>query len=104
MSASADRKGGGVAAPSRIFVIAFTALRIFTGLVWLPNGLAKLTDKGAMTGDSSRSTSSPAALHTPSPKVPRRRHPSLRWATSTNRSCYRIGESSVHSSRWPNWR
>jgi len=43
-----------------------------------------------MTGDSSRSTSSPAALRTPSPKVPRRRHPSLRWATSTNRSCYRI--------------
>ena len=46
MSASADRDGGGVAPSSRIFVTAFTALRIFTGLVWLSNGLAKPIDKG----------------------------------------------------------
>jgi len=45
LSTSADREGGGVAASSRVFVLAFTALRIFTGLVWLSNGLAKLTDK-----------------------------------------------------------
>jgi uncharacterized membrane protein YphA (DoxX/SURF4 family) len=31
---------------SRVFVKAFTALRIFTGLVWLSNGLAKLFDVG----------------------------------------------------------
>ncbi len=47
MSARADRDGREVAASSRVFVMAFTALRIFTGLVWLSNGLAKLTDKGS---------------------------------------------------------
>jgi thiosulfate dehydrogenase (quinone) large subunit len=31
---------------NRVFVRAFTALRIFTGLVWLSNGTAKLIDKG----------------------------------------------------------
>jgi len=31
----------------RVFVQAFTALRIFTGLVWLSNGIAKLIDKGS---------------------------------------------------------
>jgi uncharacterized membrane protein YphA (DoxX/SURF4 family) len=31
---------------TRVFVRAFTALRIFTGLVWLSNGLAKLFDFG----------------------------------------------------------
>ncbi len=37
-----------VTAPSsyRVMTRAFTALRIFTGLVWLSNGLAKLIDKG----------------------------------------------------------
>lgn len=30
----------------RVFVRAFTALRIFTGLVWLSNGLAKLFEVG----------------------------------------------------------
>ncbi len=46
MSVSVDRQGGGATASSRIFVMAFTAFRIFTGLVWLSNGLAKLVDKG----------------------------------------------------------
>ncbi|MBN9098180.1 MAG: DoxX family membrane protein [Pseudonocardia sp.] len=32
--------------PARVLAAAFTALRIFTGLVWLSNGLAKLIDKG----------------------------------------------------------
>ncbi len=38
-----------VAAPSshRVMTRAFTALRIFTGLVWLSNGLAKLFDTGS---------------------------------------------------------
>lgn len=46
MSIAVDRENGGAPASTRVFVMAFTALRIFTGLVWLSNGLAKLTDKG----------------------------------------------------------
>ncbi len=45
MSVSADRDGREVAVSSRVFVVAFTVLRIFTGLVWLSNGLAKLIGK-----------------------------------------------------------
>jgi thiosulfate dehydrogenase (quinone) large subunit len=40
-STTADQHTG-----TRVFVRAFTALRIFTGLVWLSNGLAKLFDIG----------------------------------------------------------
>jgi uncharacterized membrane protein YphA (DoxX/SURF4 family) len=40
-STTADQHTG-----TRVFVRAFTALRIFTGLVWLSNGLAKLFDVG----------------------------------------------------------
>ena len=32
--------------PARMMARAFTALRIFTGLVWLSNALAKVVDKG----------------------------------------------------------
>ena len=40
-STTADQHTG-----MRVFVRALTALRIFTGLVWLSNGLAKLFDVG----------------------------------------------------------
>jgi thiosulfate dehydrogenase (quinone) large subunit len=40
-STTADRRTG-----TQVFVRAFTALRIFTGLVWLSNGLAKVFDVG----------------------------------------------------------
>jgi thiosulfate dehydrogenase (quinone) large subunit len=42
MTISTDR----AAAPTTTMARAFAALRIFTGLVWLTNGLAKLTDIG----------------------------------------------------------
>ncbi len=46
MNATTDQAAQVEAGPYRVFVRAFTALRIFTGLVWLSNGLAKLIDKG----------------------------------------------------------
>jgi thiosulfate dehydrogenase (quinone) large subunit len=46
MTASTQPEAPAASAPYRVFVRAFTALRIFTGLVWLSNGLAKLIDKG----------------------------------------------------------
>lgn len=46
MNATIDRPAGVEAGPYWVYVRAFTALRIFTGLVWLSNGLAKLIDKG----------------------------------------------------------
>ncbi len=46
MNASIDQRAQVEAGPYRMFVRAFTALRIFTGLVFLSNGLAKLIDKG----------------------------------------------------------
>lgn len=46
MNATIDQAAQVEAGPYRVFVGAFTALRIFTGLVWLSNGLAKLIDKG----------------------------------------------------------
>jgi thiosulfate dehydrogenase (quinone) large subunit len=46
MTASTQPEAQAASAPHRVFVRAFTALRIFTGLVWLSNGLAKLIDKG----------------------------------------------------------
>jgi len=46
MNATIDQAARVEAGSYRVFVRAFTALRIFTGLVWLSNGLAKLIDKG----------------------------------------------------------
>ncbi len=46
MTASSRSDAPVATAHDRVFVRAFTALRIFTGLVWLSNGLAKLLDKG----------------------------------------------------------
>lgn len=46
MSTSTDSAAGADVARYRVYVRAFTALRIFTGLVWLSNGTAKLIDKG----------------------------------------------------------
>jgi len=39
MNATTDQAAQVEAGPYRVFVRAFTALRIFTGLVWLSNGL-----------------------------------------------------------------
>ncbi len=58
----------------RVMARAFTALRVFTGLVWFSNGLAKLIDKGSydwgfisfglITRGSARSIATDAASRT----------------------------------------
>jgi len=59
---------------ARVLAAAFTALRIFTGLVWLSNALAKLFDKGTfdlgffsfnlITGGAARSIATGASSRT----------------------------------------
>ncbi len=51
MNATSDQAARVEAGSYRVFVRAFTALRIFTGLVLLSNGLAKLIDKACVCGE-----------------------------------------------------
>jgi uncharacterized membrane protein YphA (DoxX/SURF4 family) len=74
MSTTADQQPSVDAGTYRVFVRAFTALRIFTGLVWLSNGLAKLFNVGQfdwgffsfnlITRGAARSIASDAASRT----------------------------------------
>ena len=85
----------------RLMAGAFTALRIFTGLVWISNALAKIFDVGNYDWgffSFNLITLGAARELPPTPRPRLTSHPLARFTATS--SCP-IGVSSAHSSRRP---